>query len=298
MELFIHWFVTPNFDVDFEEHPTPADGIQRCDCSDVRLAVRSSGDRQQFLNFRAVLAKMDGRKVKEKTVMSTSVWQTEKVQPGFYRLQVEPQIGTEHHDYRDIPLDGSFETFLTLHANKTADVTLNITRKDSILYDILPYRIYVAANEDADASRPWYESEAGAILTSDMDGFASAMTEASSRFGVPRNWMLSIAWMEMTHGYYDEPLEWFDANDSLQPMNINISYWSRLFTRAQMTDTRENILAGGFMLHRLRARVHPMDLPRVATTYNGLGLQQINDYGARVESIHRQRYVEGALIPE
>lgn len=130
-----------------------------------------------------------------------------------------------------------------------------------------------------------------------MNGLNRAFRDGAERFGVPLSWIMAICWMEVAHGWYDEPPEWFDANATLRPMNINVEHRSRLFTRPDTERTRENVMAGAFFLSRLRDRTHPMTLRRAATLYTDTGCTTVSDDGARMAEIHRRKYDEGRLVP-
>ncbi|WP_179381503.1 hypothetical protein [Jannaschia marina] len=271
--------------------------VQTCDCAEIRVDVVSRADDRQAIDFDALILHVSGRTIFARGETAAGPWTSGSLSSGACRVRIVPRVGPHHHDFRSVPLDEVFEGDVTVRANMTTTVTAEISRKMSIIYDI-PYEFRIAENESADASRPFIESEVLANLTTDWNGLGEAMVDAAERFGVPLGWVRAICWMEITHGHYDVLFEPFGMNATLRPMNINVEYWSRLFSRSDMEDMRESVTAGAFFLRRLRDRTTPETLRRVATLYNSTGETAVTDYGARVESIHNQLYVEGKRYPD
>ena len=96
--------------------------------------------------------------------------------------------------------------------------------------------------------------------------------------------------MEVTHGWYDEPMEWFDQNTSIRPMNINVDYWPELFSRENMYDTQKDFNSGAFMIRRIidRLSLNYRTIRNIATLYNNINAEKVTDYGARVEYFTRR----------
>lgn len=156
-----------------------------------------------------------------------------------------------------------------------------ICRKESILYDI-KYEFHVLGNDDADETAPLYELE----FFSTVSKNSGYIVNSSERFNVSRRLIKSIMYMETTHGYYDEPLDWFGRNKSIRPMNVNVEYWSKLFTREELYDKQKNIHAGTFLLRRILDRISSKKISKIATLYNNINATVVNDYGARVKNIY------------
>ena len=120
------------------------------------------------------------------------------------------------------------------------------------------------------------------------------IVQSATRFAVPKSLVLSIAVMETTHGWYNEPLEWIGENKSIRPMNINVEYWPEIFTEADMYNAAKNFDAGAYMLRKITERLAPGDrtVRKIATLYNNINASTVTDYGARVD------YFTKTLRPE
>jgi hypothetical protein len=146
---------------------------------------------------------------------------------------------------------------------------------------------HVAENGQANGKRPDYE----ATKLSTVAGYAEQLDEAARIYNVDPRLLRSIMHMEETHGYYDEPFRWFDRNSSIRPMNINTKYWGDTFgTRHELRYAEVNIRAGANLLSRIVANM-PKDasVAQIATVYNDLHANKVNDYGARVSAIYDEQ---------
>ena len=68
-------------------------------------------------------------------------------------------------------------------------------------------------------------------------------------------------------------------------MNINVPYWSELFSEDDMNDPAKNFDAGAFLLKRIIERliVNDRTIRKISTLYNDIDAKTVTDYGARVE---------------
>lgn len=100
-------------------------------------------------------------------------------------------------------------------------------------------------------------------------------------------------YMETTHGYYDQLIAWSGQNASILPMNVNVGYWSELFTRDYLTDSQNSVAAGAFMLRRIIDRIGELAdgttrVQAISSVYNSLNVTEVTDCGARVAQIYNQ----------
>jgi hypothetical protein len=153
----------------------------------------------------------------------------------------------------------------------------------------------IADNPAADGSRPLYEDP----TFSEVAENEQFIMDAARRTGVDPDLIRAIMYMETTHGYYDRILGPFDANDTIRPMNVSASRWEGyLGDRDRLEDPAWNTYAGARILQGIIANL-PEDatIEQIATLYNGLRLREVNDYGARVGEIYRERLWEHAPEP-
>ncbi len=274
------------FEVTYESNLEPGQFIQKCECSDAVVTVipRSERDASSVIPFSGSLYSLGRGRLLEDSGGEVEEWRTGKHSIGTYNLDIRPRVGTTHHDYVDIPLDQSFQKDIPFEGNRTAFIEAKVSRKDSMIYDI-PYDFFIEEDSTADASPPWYESPVMSVLTNDLRALPPNIIASSVRFGVPRILILSIAFMETSHGYYDEPFEWTGTNKSIRPMNVNVDYWPMLFNEDDMYDQAKNVDAGTFMLKRIIERLSPNDrtVRKIATLYQNINAVKVSDYGARVD---------------
>jgi RHS repeat-associated protein len=142
-------------------------------------------------------------------------------------------------------------------------------------------------NYSANGSKPWNEFH----TQSTVNDYGTAISIAAGRYAINPNLIKAIMYMETTHGWYDTPLSWFNANKSILPMNINIAYWGNTFgSRAILEDPEKNIMQGAKMIHRIQINMRePYSIRQFATLYNNINATKVNDYGARVENIYYEQ---------
>jgi len=273
------------FRVDYHSNIEIGQIIQHCDCADAFVEVIPLYKREKSpIPFRASLTNSHNDFIIEETGHVVDTWQTKKHGINTYILDVSPNIGTTHHDYRNVPFGSAFQSAISFQVNKTAFVTGKISRKESVIYDV-PYNFVITDDLTANPEATIGESGLLAAMTNDFGDWPQYITASASRFGVPKILILAIAVIETTHGWYDEPLEWVGQNKSIRPMNINVAYWHDLFTDTDMHVVRQNFDAGAFMLKRIIERLAPNDrtVRKIATLYNNINAGSVTDYGARVE---------------
>ncbi len=100
----------------------------------------------------------------------------------------------------------------------------------------------------------------------------------------------AVMHMETTHGKYDRYADSLGINKSILPMNIYAKNWKDLgFSRDDLRNPETNIQVGIALLKRIKKQVPDGDIKKIATLYNELGATKVSDYGARVESIYKEK---------
>jgi uncharacterized Zn-binding protein involved in type VI secretion len=207
-------------------------------------------------------------------------------EPGTYTVIIEPTpppgetLGPV--PYTDNP---KFRHNVTLSGTDQY-LSITVTRKESIEHNIM-MTFLVEDGTVTDPGKPLVELQAHAD---------NAMTQShiyryATEFGLDVNWVNAICYMETTHGWYDAIKP---KPDSIQPMNINIVYWKKLFaakglTRAELQKRNINVREGCFLLHRLFVRVEPKTLLAVASLYNSHAAEYLLEYGYHVKRIYDQK---------
>ena len=143
-------------------------------------------------------------------------------------------------------------------------------------------------NSKANGSAPIHELAA----LSPVNRLGDAIDNAAAETGVDGDLIRAVMYVETTHGWYDEPLAWFDRDASIRPMNVNPTVWSELgHSRADLRAPETNVMAGAQVLRNIIN-----DLPagasvaQIATRYNaGPNAAMVNDYGARVARVYQTK---------
>lgn len=166
---------------------------------------------------------------------------------------------------------------------------LSIIRNTPAIFEI-------SENIRANGNIPFIEKQSSQEVTK----WCEASYDIASKSNVDIDLVRAIIYMETTHGYYDHLydslpfLNGIHKQKSIRPMNINFSYWKGLgITEESMSDPIKNIEIGVLLLSRIIKRVQNPTVAKVATLYNFIGAETVNDYGARVTQIYQQKPWKG-----
>jgi len=90
--------------------------------------------------------------------------------------------------------------------------------------------------------------------------------------------------METTHGWYDAV---YPMRKTILPMNLYYQYWRDLgITKENLGCSFYNIEFGVILLSRIQQRIENLTIAKIASIYNFLGAEKVNDYGARVAKLY------------
>ena len=107
------------------------------------------------------------------------------------------------------------------------------------------------------------------------------------KYKIDATLVMAIMHMETTHGWYDGIFPLNLANKSVRPMNVHYQYWEELgVTKEKLGVPLYNIEYGIILLSRIQARIINPTVTKIATIYNFLGAEKVNDYGARVNHFY------------
>lgn len=150
-----------------------------------------------------------------------------------------------------------------------------VDRKKSII-DNTPSVFPIAENPHADAKRPLVEIDG----QSQVSKWCGEIIGVANKHKVDANLVMAIMHMETTHGWYDA---FVPVNKTVRPMNIHYKYWQGLgVTKEKLQTPLYNIEYGVVLISRIQARISNPTVTKIATIYNFLGAEKVNDYGARV----------------
>lgn len=162
------------------------------------------------------------------------------------------------------------------------------TRKE-VMKDGLPGSFFVAENPAVRGDIPTIELPG--VGNHKLKKYEASVRKHAAATGVDPLLIQAILYMEESHGYYDEPLDWAGKNKSIRPMNINVDFWGGTFgTRKDMEDPDKNVQAGAAMLGMIHSRLPKghNDVATIATLYNNINAPKVSEYGARVARIYEE----------
>ncbi len=194
-------------------------------------------------------------------------------------LEVVPVSNLMHEQQLD------FENVKVSRDSSVTVINMEADRRRNII-DGAPAVFEIADNPNADASAPFIEwPEKSQVFR--YDGIIQG---EAIRQGVDPDLVRAIMYMETTHGHLDWIPALIDVNKSLLPMNIKTETWRDLgWSREDLKDPKTNIKAGTLILKRTGERVEDPTVEKIASVYNFLGREKVNDYGARVGVIYREK---------
>lgn len=125
----------PTFEVLSFNNAELGETVQRCESSDLLVRVISKVDKNQGIPFKARL-RQNAQMIASSGKEFVQYWQTQKFVPGNYTVEVEPKSENTFLDYKRLTYGADFNIDISLEANKTKWLMINISRKESILYDM------------------------------------------------------------------------------------------------------------------------------------------------------------------
>lgn len=133
------------------------------------------------------------------------------------------------------------------------------------------------------SDEPWYTLG----TMSEVNENRTIIEEEAKAAKINSDFIKALIYVETTQRYYDRanPLK-----KSIRPMNIQSEYWKELgYSREELMTPRLNIRAGIDLIKRIHSHMPHASVSEVATLYNDLNAKRINDYGARVERVMKEK---------
>lgn len=154
-----------------------------------------------------------------------------------------------------------------------------------------PAHFNIEENPNADDTSPFHESKDAGLAA--LASFGKLIEEEARKQDVDPNLVKAIAFSENARGHYlgaAKVAEGLDLADSLLPMNIRPDIWGKLGSgTADFTNPRTNIRAGVTLIKRIADRLDDPTPERIATLWNSTGREHVNDFGAYVGRMFRER---------
>jgi len=165
-----------------------------------------------------------------------------------------------------------------------------LERKKSIIKNT-PAIFEIADNPNAISTEPLIELNS----QSEVIRWRVLIISSAQKHKVESRLAMAIMYMETTHGWYDKLYpnfldKKFPLKKSILPMNIRYTYWRKLgITKESIRCPYYNIDFGVILLSRIQARIKKPTIAKIASIYNFLGAEKVNNYGARVNKIYHQQ---------
>lgn len=175
-------------------------------------------------------------------------------------------------------------------ATKTPVLKDPIERTDAILNNAFA-RFEVKENPNADDSDPWYAVPS--VGKTSVLNFEPILIAEARKQGVDPDLVKAIVYAENARGHYfgtPKVLEGFELAGTIFPMNIDPEKWSGLgIDKNSAYDPKTNIKAGFTLIRRIFDRIPNPSPAKIASVWNYVGRENVNDFGAYVGRIYREK---------
>lgn len=153
-------------------------------------------------------------------------------------------------------------------------------------------RFNISDNPKAKDSAPVYAIHEDGVQA--VRSHSRRIEEEAATAGVDPSLVKAIMYVENAHGKkYGILGENTGISDTILPMNVSARNWGAPFgvSRKDLDDPRLNIRAGIKVVKNIVDRLDASDRTpaKIASLYNGLARENVNDYGARVARVLKER---------
>ena len=173
-------------------------------------------------------------------------------------------------------------------------------RRRSIIENTLG-AIYVAPNPEADPNaKPYHLEHVGRHQVKLHDDL---IEREAKRQGIDPDLVRSVMYLENAQGWYGHLSEgmpkWAPESlqsDTILPMNVSQTGWNGLgFSPQNAHNPEANVAIGTQILGKIQDRLVNPNVATIGTLYNGLGFDQVSDYGAQLQEIFDAKpWLEGS----
>ena len=175
-------------------------------------------------------------------------------------------------------------------ATKNPILTDPIERTEAILNNASA-RFEVKENPNADDSDPWYAVPN--VGKTAVLNFEPLLIAEARKQGVDPDLVKAIVYAENARGHYfgtAKMLEGFQLAGTIFPMNIDPEKWSGLgIDKNSAYAPESNVKAGVTLIKRIFDRVPNPSPAKIASVWNYVGRENVNDFGAYVARIYREK---------
>ncbi|MEQ8228820.1 MAG: hypothetical protein RIA64_12105 [Rhodospirillales bacterium] len=152
-------------------------------------------------------------------------------------------------------------------------------------------RFDVKENPNADDSDPWYAVPN--VGKTAVLNYESILNTEARKQGVDPDLIKAIVYAENARGHYfgtAKMLEGFKLAGTIFPMNIDPEKWASLgIDKNSAYIPKTNIKAGVTLIKRIFDRITDPSPAKIASVWNFMGRENVNDFGAYVGRIYREK---------
>ena len=136
-----------------------------------------------------------------------------------------------------------------------------------------------------------------------VDKYSKQIEKYSRQYGVDPDMVKAILYSENSdyHKYgYNKLADIIKISESTLPMNIQGKTWGNFQGKQyDVNDPEQNIELSVRVLKSMYDAVPDKDIAKIATLWNGTGLKEVNDYGARAKEYYKNKTWNNPLeMPE
>lgn len=126
-----------------------------------------------------------------------------------------------------------------------------------------------------------------------IEKYGKIAEEEAKRQGVDPNLVKAIMYYENADGHkfgLNDAADMLGVSGSVMPMNINPKIWGGLgIERTSASRPENNIRAAVTLIKRIQERVDDPTPEKIGSLWNGIMLDQVNQRGARIGRIAKER---------
>ncbi len=123
--------------------------------------------------------------------------------------------------------------------------------------------------------------------------YGAIAEEEAKRLGLDPDLVKAVLYYENADGHWgvlNDLGDLLGTSKTVMPMNINPGKWGGLgISRETARDPRTNIRAAVKLLKRIAERIEDPTPEKIGSLWNGMMLEKVNDRGARIGRIYRER---------
>ena len=154
-------------------------------------------------------------------------------------------------------------------------------------------KIYINIADNPNASGKWTLDHSPSLGEYYVNKYSSQIEKYAKQYNLDPDIAKSILYSEASdyHRFgMDHIADLVGLSSSVRPMNIQGKTWGNFQGKQyDVNDPEQNIELGVRVLKSIYDAVPDKDIAKIATLWNGTGLKEVNDYGARAKEYYKNK---------